>query len=384
MAYMTRLDQLRSLKPDEAMQLQEVSRVFPFRASEYYCSLIDWDDPADPIRRIIVPSPEELGPGGVLDASREYDYTRLPGLQHKYRETALLLMNDICGGFCRFCFRKRLFINDGDEVSRDVSAGLDYISRHPEITNVLLTGGDPLLVSTRKLEEIMAAIRDIDHVRIIRLGTKMPAFNPSRIYDDPELLEALRKHSSVKRRIYMVLHFNHPREITPESLRAIRMLQEAGTITVAQTPILRGINDDSDTLAHLFKALSFCGVSPYYVFQCRPAVGNGPFQVPLEEAYLIFEQARSRCSGLAKRARFVMSHASGKIEVSGLTKDRIYFKYLQAARLEDIGMFLAFRRRPDACWFDDYARPAESCRVGDVVPEPCSVDGMAIADRGGC
>ncbi|MGB4279467.1 MAG: 4Fe-4S cluster-binding domain-containing protein, partial [Methanoculleus sp.] len=176
--------------------------VFAFRSNDYYLSLIDWDDPADPIRRLVIPTIEELEPWGRLDPSSEQSYTRVPGLQHKYRQTALLLVSDLCGGFCRYCFRKRLFIEDAREVNRDVSAGIAYIREHPEITNVLLSGGDPLILETDKLREIVRQVREIDHVRIIRIGTKMPAYNPYRIIHDPALLEMIRDYSLDEKRIY--------------------------------------------------------------------------------------------------------------------------------------------------------------------------------------
>src|SRR5690606_32856344 len=130
-----------------------------------------------------------------LDASNEAAVTVEKGVQHKYRDTALLLCNEVCGAYCRYCFRKRLFMDGNDEVSIDVSRGIEYIRQHPEINNVLLTGGDPLLMATRRLREILARLREIPHVKIIRIGTKMPAFNPWRVLDDPELLDAISTYS---------------------------------------------------------------------------------------------------------------------------------------------------------------------------------------------
>ncbi|HNT07863.1 MAG TPA: KamA family radical SAM protein, partial [Methanoculleus sp.] len=142
--YITSLDKVAGIGAQERAALAPVLENFAFRSNDYYLSLIDWEDTKDPIRRLIIPSPDELEPWGRLDPSSEHQYTRAPGLQHKYRETALLLVSDLCGGFCRYCFRKRLFIEDAREVNKDVSVVLAYIRDHPEITNVLLTGGDPL------------------------------------------------------------------------------------------------------------------------------------------------------------------------------------------------------------------------------------------------
>ncbi len=141
-----------------------------------------------------MPSIGELQAWGRLDASDEEEYTKVSGLEHKYEFTALLLVNDVCGAYCRFCFRKRLFMDANDEVVRDVSAGIKYIKEHPEINNVLLTGGDPLVLSTQKLENIICQVRDIDHVKIIRIGTKIPAFNPFRIINDSGLVEMFERY----------------------------------------------------------------------------------------------------------------------------------------------------------------------------------------------
>jgi KamA family protein len=367
--YLTRVDQLDALSPEEKSMAQKVEEKFAFRSNEYYLSLIDWNDPADPIRRIAVPDPMELEESGLLDPSRESNYTVAPGLQHKYRETALMLVSDMCGTFCRFCFRKRLFMDRGAEVTRDVAEEIEYIRHHPEITNVLLTGGDPLIMATSKLEPIVAAIREIEHVGIIRIGSKMPAFNPYRILDDPSLSEMIQKYSTPEKRIYIMAQFNHPRELTPQAVEALGILLAAGAIVVNQTPILRGVNDDPAVLAELFRKLSFIGVPPYYVFQCRPTLGNRMFQVPVEETYAIVEAAKALVSGLAKRARFVMSHATGKIEIAGLTDEYVFFKYHQAADPENIGKFIAFRRNPEALWFDDYTDPVVDVTIPPEIGE---------------
>ncbi|MEE4310891.1 MAG: KamA family radical SAM protein [candidate division KSB1 bacterium] len=352
--YKIQLDDIPELSEKEKKQLREVTDKFAFRSNTYYQSLINWDDPDDPIRRLIIPNVDELNAWGRLDASEEEKYTIVPGLQHKYEFTALLLVNDVCGAYCRFCFRKRIFMDMGDEVVRDVTEGLKYIREHKEINNVLLTGGDPLVMSTNKLENIIRQLREIDHVQIIRIGTKMPAFNPYRIIDDPAFLEMLKKYSWDNKKIYIVVHFNHPTELTDAALKAVNMIQKAGGVTVNQTPLLRGINDDPKVLGSLLNELSYIGVPPYYVFQCRPTLGNKTFSVPIEEGFEIFEQARMHCSGLAKRARLVMSHSTGKIEVVGKTDDHTYFRYHRAADPQEKARFISFKSNPEAHWFDDY------------------------------
>ena len=352
--YLTKLEQIPQLSAIERKQLERVNELFIFRSNEYYQSLIDWNDPDDPIRRIVVPDTQELSGWGELDASNEEKFTKVKGLEHKYTSTALLLVNEVCAAYCRFCFRKRLFMDENEEVTKDISEGLEYIREHPEITNVLLTGGDPMIMSTSKLAPIIQQIREIDHVKIIRIGTKIPAFNPYRILNDPSLHEMIRTYSTDEKKIYIMAHFNHPKELTAVAVKGLNKLMQSGAIVVNQTPLIKGVNDDPDILAELFNRLSFIGVPPYYVFLCRPTLGNEPFAVPVEKGYKIFEKARSKCSGLAKRSRLVMSHETGKVEVVGMSDGQVFFKYNRSVGIENDGKFLIFDSNPDAYWFDDY------------------------------
>ncbi|MEN6609453.1 MAG: KamA family radical SAM protein [Methanoregulaceae archaeon] len=348
------LDNLVGLAPKERKAMETVSDTFPFRANEYYLSLINWKDRQDPLRKIVIPDAAELSGGGCLDPSCEKNFTRKPGLQHKYDQTSLLLLSDVCGGICRFCFRKRLFIGKERETVHDVCPGLDYIRDHSEITNVLLTGGDPLTLGTRKLEPILRELREIEHVQGIRIGSKMPAYNPYRILNDPELCSVLQRYSTPEKRIYLMTHFNHPNELTPVSLEALNRIHQAGVIPLNQTPILCGVNNNPATLTQLFRKLTFAGVAPYYIFQCRPSIGNRLFQVPVEKSYQVIQTAWQTCSGLAKRARFVMSHATGKIEIVGKNAKHVFMRYHQAADQENIGKFMIYKSDPKARWFDDY------------------------------
>jgi lysine 2,3-aminomutase len=235
---------------------------------------------------------------------------------------------------------------------------MEYINSHPEITNVLLTGGDPLILSTARLRPIIERIRSVSHVKIIRIGTKMPAFEPQRITRDASLFDLIRTHSVGEKKIYIMAHFTHPSELTSESLECLDALQRAGAITVNQTPMIAGINDYPSVLAELLSRLSFCGVTPYYVFQCRPTLGNRSYAVPLETACQIFGRAQTLCSGLAKRARFVMSHATGKVEVMAVSEGFVYMRYIQAAASADENRFLIFRSDKGAYWLDDYLKAA--------------------------
>lgn len=355
--YVNKLDQITTLSEAEREQLKPVAEKFAFRTNEYYQSLINWDDPEDPIRRIVMPDVQELGEFGEMDASDELSYTVLKGLEHKYADTALLLVNNVCGAYCRFCFRKRLFTDGNDEATNDVTPALEYIRQHSEINNVLLSGGDPLIMSTGKLEKIIQPLREIDHVRIIRIGTKMPAFDPYRILNDPSLLEMISTYSQVDRKIFIMAHFNHPRELTPPALEGLRLLQRAGAITLNQSPLIRGVNDKAETIAELFGKLSYNGVVPYYLFLCRPTLGNEPYVVRIEKAWEIFEEARRRLAGLAKQAKLCMSHKTGKIEVVGRMGTKIVFRYHRAPNPLDCGRVMMFESNPMAGWLDDYVVP---------------------------
>ena len=351
--YLTRIEQLEQLSEQEKTTMKQFTEKFAFRCSDYL-SLIDWNDTNDPIRRIIIPRLEELEEWGRLDPSDEKDYTVIPGLEHKYDSTVLLLVSNVCGGICRYCFRKRVFINPQEQYLRDLPAALQYIRDHHEITNVLLTGGDPLVLRPPYLESIIRQLREIEHVQIIRIGTKIPAFNPHLIIEQPDLLQLIEKYSTDEKRIYIMTHFIHPRELTDLSVKVTGLLQRAGAILANQNPLIRGVNDTPEVLAELLAKLSFIGIVPYYIFQCRPALGNKSYTVPVEQGYQIIEQAKALVSGLAKRVRFIMSHSSGKIEIVGKTEQQTYFKYHRAANDADSGRFIVYKCNPNAYWFDDY------------------------------
>jgi KamA family protein len=348
------LDNLVGLAPKEREKMETVTELFPFRSNEYYLSLIDWKDGHDPLRRIVIPDAGELRTGEFSESSCEYDYPKKPGPEQKPEKNGVLHLTDVCAGICRFCFRKRLFMTCERETVKEIAENIGYIREHKEITNVLLTGGDPLMLGTRRLESILRELHEIPHVSIIRIGSKILAYNPYRILTDPDLLAVLSRYSTPDKRIFLMAHFNHPRELTDVSIQAAEALRNAGVIVVHQTPILKGINSEAGTLTTLFQRLSFAGISPYYVFQCRPAMGNLLFQIPVEQSYEILQRSWQACSGFAKRARFVMSHASGKIEMVGKTAEHVFMRYHQAADTADAGKFMVFRTNPVAGWFDDY------------------------------
>jgi len=351
--YVRDVGKLGRIPAEDRARLKKVAEKYVFRANDYYVSLIDWDDPADPIKQLIIPRDEELDDWGKLDASNEQAVTVARGVQHKYPHTVLLLCNEVCGAYCRYCFRKRLFMDDNDEVTNDVSAGLAYIADHPAVTNVLLTGGDPLLMSTRRIVEILAALRAIPHVSIIRLGSKMPAFDPWRILNDGALQEAFRTYSTPTKRIYLMAHFDHPRELTDVAVAGIDCFIRNGLICVNQCPLIKGVNDDVAVLAQLYRDLSFIGCPPYYLFQGRPTAGNEPYEVPIVRGWKIFNEAMRQGSGLARRARFVMSHETGKVEILAVDATRIYLRYHRAKDPSLRGKFMIYKRDDEAFWLDD-------------------------------
>ena len=350
--YVRRIDQIPQIPPEVAARLGPVAKRYVFRANNYYLGLIDWSDENDPIRQLIIPREEELTDWGRLDASNEAAITPVRGVQHKYTDTVLLLCNEVCGAYCRYCFRKRLFMDENDEVTKDISEGLRYIAEHPEVSNVLLTGGDPLLMSTRRLIEIFEAIREFDHVKIIRIGSKMPAFDPWRVQNDQALLAAFRKYSTPDKRIYLMAHFDHPRELTEPAVAGIDACIRNGVVCVNQCPLIKGINDDPATLAELYARLSYIGCPPYYLFQGRPTAGNEPYEVPIVRGWEIFQAALRDGSGLARRARFCMSHETGKVEILAVDDAFIYLRYHQAKDPADLGRFFIRRRNDDAYWLD--------------------------------
>lgn len=378
--FVLNVDKIPQLSDIERARLKAVQKKYAFRANDYYLGLIDWDNPDDPIRKLVVPHERELEDWGQLDASNEGSITVRKGVQHKYASTVLLLVNEVCGAFCRYCFRKRLFMNGNDEVTYDIDAGIQYIKEHPEVNNVLLTGGDPMILKTPKLEDIFRRLREIEHVKIIRIGTKMPAFNPFRFINDPDLFDMLRKYSTPDKRIYFMCHLDHPVELTEYTREALDMIQKAGCIAVNQNPIIKGVSDDPEVMSTLWNELSYIGVPQYYVFQGRPTAGNEPFEVPIVEAYFKIEDAKKKCSGLAKRTKYCMSHESGKIEITGVDHQHIYLRYHRAKHRRDEQRMIVCHRDDDAYWLDQL-RPVEGYE-NEYYTDPEELDHESAAQAG--
>ena len=338
----------------ERTKLETIAKVHPMRASPYYLSLIDWNNPDDPIRKMAVPSVEELNLEGSYDTSGEAENTKMPGLQHKYSETALILATNRCAMYCRHCFRKRLVGLPSEEILKRFDEAADYIARHKEINNVLISGGDPLVLKNKIIEKFLSVLDKIDHLKFIRIGSRVPVTLPARLADS-ELLAIFKKYSKSEKRLHIVTHFNHPKEITPHSIEAVNSLLEAGVSISNQTVLLRGVNDDPETLATLMNNLVGIGVSPYYVFQCRPVKRvKHHFQVPMCKGVKIVEKAKADCNGLSKSFKYVMSHVTGKIEILGIIDDEIFFKYHEAKERRNLGVM--FKRKVDfeAGWLEDF------------------------------
>lgn len=348
------------LRDEDKGRLEKICSQNPMRVTPYYNDLIDWDDPDDPIRKMAIPSLEEESDLGDWDTSGEQAHTKTRSLQHKYQETALILTTHECAMYCRFCFRKRLVGLEEQETlkSGDFDRNVEYIRAHPEITNVLITGGDPLTLKWDVLASMIVKLDTIPHLRYIRIGTRLPVVNPSAVYRNLELA-ALR--SCTTKPLYIVTHFNHPKELSEESRRALKALREINCIISNQTVLLRGINDSPDILTELMRGLVGASVVPYYLFQCRPTKHATHFQIPLLEGIRIVRDAKSRLDGHAERFRFVMSHKTGKVEVlGGVSKGKLLFRYHECKIPELTGKIFERPIEKEQYWLRDEQIPEEA------------------------
>ena len=337
---------------EEADTLRQIAQRYPISIPPYYLNLIDPSDPEDPVRKLCIPSAAEYSAEGHEDQSGEAGNTVLTGVQHKYAQTALVLTTSQCSMYCRHCFRKRMVGYTHEEVTRQILGMREYVKEHPEINNILLSGGDAFINENDVIREYLDHLVDLPQLDFIRFGTRTPVVLPMRIYDDPELLEILREYGK-KKQLYVVTHFDHPKEITEESKRAVRALLEAGCPVRNQVVLLKGVNDDPAVLADLLNSLTAIGVLPYYAFQCRPAKGVlTQFQVPLVRGAEIVEKARALCNGQSKAFRYAMSHVTGKIEILGKLGDEMLFKYHQSKYSENAGKIFTASVREDQCWLD--------------------------------
>ncbi|MBP1597216.1 MAG: kamA [Acidobacteria bacterium] len=273
-------------------EIEEVRAVYPMRIPRYYYNLIR--EKGDPIWMQSVPSLAELqdtdSPEDPLHEDEDSPVTRLT---HRYPDRVLLLITDRCPMYCRFCTRKRMVGRTSDITERTVTAGIEYIRAHTEIRDVLLSGGDPLMVGDEKLESIISRLRAIPHVEIIRIGTRFPCVLPSRITDD--LCNMLKKYHP----IFLNTHFNHPREITPQSREACERLVNAGIPVGCQTVLLKGVNDDPEIMKELMHKLVMMRVRPYYLYQTDLTRGTNHFRTRVEAGLQMIQALRGHTSGFA-------------------------------------------------------------------------------------
>lgn len=348
------LGEFYSLSEDETAGFEEIIEKFPMLVTPYYLSLVDKNDPDDPIAKMCIPSGDEMDPSGTFDTSGESSNTKQPGVQHKYQQTALILSTNVCAMYCRHCFRKRLVGLSEDELLNQMDEAVSYVKEHPEINNVLISGGDALMNPNHIIEGYLKEFTALDNLDFIRLGSRVPVTFPERIYDDSELLDIISKYAGEKT-IYLVTQFNHPREVTPEAKRAIDCFLERGIAVRNQTVLLKGVNDDPEVLSELFRSITRIGVIPYYLFQCRPVTGvKQHFQVPLVKGVEIVDKAKSMLSGPQKQFRYCMSHPAGKIEILGLLDEKhMLFKFHQNKYPEDASMIFTVEMNDQATWLDD-------------------------------
>ncbi len=272
------------------------SHHFRVDVTPYFASLIDPDDPNCPIRRQVIPTNRELTAfaGMGADSLNEDAHSPVPGLVHRYPDRVLMLVTTQCASYCRYCTRSRLVGDPNAQFSRsDYDAQIDYIARTPQVRDVLLSGGDPLVLPPRILEDLLRRLRAIEHVEIIRIGSRVPVFMPQRI--TPELVEMLRRYHP----LWMNLHFNHAKELTPEVAVALARLADAGIPLGSQTVLLANVNDSVAVMKELIHKLVRNRVRPYYLYQCDLVAGAGHFRTTVSKGIEIIEGLRGHTSGYA-------------------------------------------------------------------------------------
>ncbi|MBM3555045.1 MAG: KamA family radical SAM protein [Alphaproteobacteria bacterium] len=292
------LARLIKLSEDESAAISRHTGSLPVGITPYYASLLAEDDPADPIRRTVVPVSGEYlrTPGEADDPLGEDHDTQVPGLVHRYPDRVLFLTTGFCSTYCRYCTRSRMVGEVGGEYHFSVpqwDKALDYIEATPTIRDVLLSGGDPLTLADEKLDYLLGRLRRIKHVEFVRIGSKQPVVLPQRV--TPAFTRMLKKHHP----LWMSLHFLHPAEMTPEVEEAVARLADAGVPLGSQTVLLKGINDDVEVMKNLMHALLRNRVKPYYIFQCDPITGSSHFRTPVEKGIEIVSGLRGHTTGYA-------------------------------------------------------------------------------------
>lgn len=284
---------------------------FPLSITPYYASLVDADDPACPIRRQCVPHAleEREVPGDLRDPLGEEVNEVAPHLVQRYPDRALLIATDRCSVYCRFCTRSRMVGNGGGARSlTSLEPALTYLRSHPEVQEVIVSGGDPLVMRSERVEALLRALAEIESIGNLRVASRTPVTLPQRI--TPDLCRALRAHPAV----WLMTHFNHPRELSEQSRRACEMLVDHGIPVMNHTVLLRGVNDDPRVLEQLFRGLVRVRVRPYYLLQADPVRGTGHLRTPLDTGLEIMAALQGRLSGIAL-PKFIVDTPNGRGKV---------------------------------------------------------------------
>jgi lysine 2,3-aminomutase len=290
------LEEHMTLTADEKAGCLFASQKLALAITPYFFNLIDRDDPNCPIRKQLIPRGGEavVSEEEMLDSLGEDEHSPVPGLVHRYPDRVLFLVTDRCAAYCRYCTRSRLVSNAQDyNFHPEFEQGLKYIETHPEIRDVLLSGGDPLLLSDKKLDNLLSRLRAIKHVEFIRIGSRIPVFLPQRI--TPELCEIFKKHGP----IWMSIHTNHPKEATAELRAACERLSFAGVPLGNQSVLLKGINDDAEVMKALMHRLLRMRVRPYYIYQMDLITGGAHFKVDVRKGIEIIRALRGHTTGYA-------------------------------------------------------------------------------------
>ncbi|ABI56534.1 KamA family radical SAM protein [Alkalilimnicola ehrlichii MLHE-1] len=401
---MDKIPGLDRMPEDERFAMRVVANVLPFRVNEYVINeLIDWEKaPDDPIYQLTIPQRGMLAPAlfdrmaDVLrrDASREeinrvaweirnelnphpagqmklnvpqHDGEKLEGMQHKYNETVLFFpsQGQVCHSYCTFCFRWAQFVGDKDLqfASNEAERLHAYLRDHREVSDLLLTGGDPMVMKTRKLEEYLDPLlaADLEHVQTVRLGTKALTFWPYRFVTDKDaddLLRLFERLVNSGRHVALMAHYNHPQELkTPIAEEAIRRIRDTGVEIRAQGPLLAHINDSSEAWAELWRKQVRLGIIPYYMFVERDTGARHYFEVPLARAWEIYRDAMKQVSGLGRTARGPsMSAGPGKVEVQGITEvqgEKVFvLRFIQGRNPDWVQRPFFAKFDPNATWLD--------------------------------
>lgn len=358
----TSVDELKMylpLGPEEEEKLRQAVDIHPMNIPRYYLSLIDPFDPDDPIRKLCIPQAEELVVAGTMGETTKDPYgddkhDKGNGVLHKYEYTALVVATEYCAMYCRHCFRKRMVGLPNDKTVTNFQNAAKYIASHPEITNVVISGGDPLMLPTKVLRSMLEALLDIDHLNFVRIGSRAPVSYPIRFFDD-DLIDLLAEFNRNKT-LFVPTHFNHPKEITEVSQEAVRRIRSAGITVNNQAVLLKGVNDDAHVLTDLMHGLLRIGISPYYLYQCMPVARvRHHFQVPLKHGVDLVDKARQMMDGYAKRFKFIIGHDIGKLEICGRVGDKLLLKQIhaRAEHKEEASRMLVRQLTDTGGWLDD-------------------------------